>query len=181
MNQIWSCVQVIREAVGPDMWVSVDANQKWGVEEAIAWMEQLRDFNLTWIEEPTSPDDILGHAKISRALKKHGKQLVISTTGVGQNSVPGFGEFHFCLNLPGKFSQPGTGILPEPCTLVELRPWSPRHRRGHGRDVPEPGDVQAVPAVGRHAVLPDRLRPNEVCHEVAILSSCTSALFSAAA
>ena len=102
-------------------------------------------------------------------------------TGVGQNSVPGFGEFHFCLNLPGKFSQPGTGILPEPCTLVELRPWSPRHRRGHGRDVPEPGDVQAVPAVGRHAVLPDRLRPNEVCHEVAILSSCTSALFSAAA
>ena len=66
---------MIREAVGPDMWLSVDANQKWGVEEAIAWMEQLRDFNLTWIEEPTSPDDILGHAKISRALKKHGNQL----------------------------------------------------------------------------------------------------------
>ena len=65
---------MIREAVGPDMWLSVDANQKWGVEEAIAWMEQLRDFNLTWIEEPTSPDDILGHAKISRALKKHGNQ-----------------------------------------------------------------------------------------------------------
>ena len=70
-SNLESCVQVIREAVGPDMWVSVDANQKWGVEEAIAWMEQLKDFNLTWIEEPTSPDDILGHAKISRALKKH--------------------------------------------------------------------------------------------------------------
>ena len=80
MNQIWRGVQVIREAVGPDMWLSVDANQKWGVEEAIAWMEQLRDFNLTWIEEPTSPDDILGHATISRALKKHGDHLVITTT-----------------------------------------------------------------------------------------------------
>lgn len=71
-SNLESCVQVIREVVGPDMWLSVDANQKWGVEEAIAWMEQLKDFNLTWIEEPTSPDDILGHAKISRALKKHG-------------------------------------------------------------------------------------------------------------
>ena len=57
------------------MWVSVDANQKWGVNQAIEWMEQLAGFNLTWIEEPTSPDDILGHAKISEALRKHGSLI----------------------------------------------------------------------------------------------------------
>lgn len=63
---------MIRESVGPDKMVMVDANQKWGVNQAIEWMEALADFKLTWIEEPTSPDDILGHAKISEALRKHG-------------------------------------------------------------------------------------------------------------
>ena len=52
----------------------VDANQKWSVNEAIAWMEQLKEFKITWIEEPTSPDDILGHLKISKALEKYGEQ-----------------------------------------------------------------------------------------------------------
>lgn len=45
-----------------------DANQIWEVDEAISWMEKLSEFKLLWIEEPTSPDDILGHAKISKAL-----------------------------------------------------------------------------------------------------------------
>ncbi|GFY65680.1 hypothetical protein TNIN_68061 [Trichonephila inaurata madagascariensis] len=44
----------------------VDANQKWDVKEAIDWMKELTNFNLLWIEEPTSPDDILGHAAISK-------------------------------------------------------------------------------------------------------------------
>jgi len=43
----------------------VDANQRWGVAEAVEWMKPLAKYNLTWIEEPTSPDDILGHAKIA--------------------------------------------------------------------------------------------------------------------
>jgi len=43
----------------------VDANQCWGVDEAIDWMIPLAKYNLKWIEEPSSPDDILGHAKIS--------------------------------------------------------------------------------------------------------------------
>ena len=38
----------------------VDANQKWSVNEAINWMKEISEFGLTWIEEPTSPDDILG-------------------------------------------------------------------------------------------------------------------------
>jgi L-fuconate dehydratase len=46
----------------------VDANQRWGVDEAIAWMDRLREFDPYWIEEPTSPDDILGHASIARGV-----------------------------------------------------------------------------------------------------------------
>jgi L-fuconate dehydratase len=44
----------------------VDANQKWDVDEAIKWMKELAEFKPLWIEEPTSPDDILGHATIAR-------------------------------------------------------------------------------------------------------------------
>lgn len=47
----------------------VDANQIWDVNEAIDWMKQLTEYKLLWIEEPTSPDDILGHAKIAEALR----------------------------------------------------------------------------------------------------------------
>ena len=47
------------------MFQMVDANQCWGVDEAIDRMIPLAKYNLKWIEEPTSPDDILGHAKIS--------------------------------------------------------------------------------------------------------------------
>jgi L-fuconate dehydratase len=48
--------------------LAVDANQRWGVDEAIAWMAELAPFDPYWIEEPTSPDDILGHAAIARAV-----------------------------------------------------------------------------------------------------------------
>jgi len=61
--------QIAREVVGPDFNIMIDANQKWDIEEAIAWMEQLATFNPWWIEEPTSPDDILGHATIRRAIQ----------------------------------------------------------------------------------------------------------------
>lgn len=47
----------------------VDANQIWDVNESIEWMEKLSEFKILWIEEPTSPDDILGHAAIRRALR----------------------------------------------------------------------------------------------------------------
>ena len=55
-----------RDAVGPDIKIAVDANQRWDVEEAIAWTTKLAPFDLAWIEEPTSPDDVLGHARIAR-------------------------------------------------------------------------------------------------------------------
>jgi L-fuconate dehydratase len=59
---------IIREEIGDDLKLMMDANQKWDVDEAITNMESLKKFDPWWIEEPTSPDDILGHAKIAKAV-----------------------------------------------------------------------------------------------------------------
>jgi L-fuconate dehydratase len=59
---------LMREEIGPDLKLAVDANQVWGVNEAIANMRRLAEYNPYWIEEPTSPDDVLGHAAIARAI-----------------------------------------------------------------------------------------------------------------
>jgi L-fuconate dehydratase len=56
----------VREEIGPQNRMMVDANQKWGVEEAIRRTRQLSELDPWWMEEPTSPDDILGHARIRR-------------------------------------------------------------------------------------------------------------------
>ena len=56
----------IRELVGPDYPIAIDANQVWDVDAAITWINSLQEFNLRWIEEPTHPDDVLGHARIAR-------------------------------------------------------------------------------------------------------------------
>jgi len=61
-------VRIIREEIGPERRLMVDANQVWDVDQAIAWMRELAQFEPWWIEEPTSPDDVLGHAAIARAL-----------------------------------------------------------------------------------------------------------------
>jgi L-fuconate dehydratase len=61
-------MRIARQATGPATRIAVDANQIWGVPDAIAWMRELAAFDPYWIEEPTSPDDILGHAAIRRAL-----------------------------------------------------------------------------------------------------------------
>lgn len=64
--------QLIRDAIGYENKLMVDANQIWDINEAIEWMKQLIKFKPTWIEEPTSPDDVLGHAKIANELRPHG-------------------------------------------------------------------------------------------------------------
>ena len=61
-------LRIAREACGPDIAIAVDANQRWDVAEAVEWMKALAPFDVAWIEEPTSPDDVLGHAAISRAI-----------------------------------------------------------------------------------------------------------------
>jgi L-fuconate dehydratase len=60
--------RIIREEIGWDRRLMTDANQVWGVNEAIAWMKQLAEFKPHFIEEPTSPDDVLGHATIAKAI-----------------------------------------------------------------------------------------------------------------
>jgi L-fuconate dehydratase len=60
--------RILREELGPDRMLLIDANQVWDVDEAIAWTLALRDAQPWWIEEPTSPDDILGHARIANAV-----------------------------------------------------------------------------------------------------------------
>src|SRR4051794_5088999 len=60
--------RLIRAEIGPDRMLAVDANQRWDVPVAISWMRTLAEFDPYWIEEPTSPDDILGHAAIAKAL-----------------------------------------------------------------------------------------------------------------
>jgi L-fuconate dehydratase len=61
-------LQLARDVVGPDIAIAIDANQVWGVEQAIEWTNALKPLDPYWIEEPTSPDDILGHAAIRRAI-----------------------------------------------------------------------------------------------------------------
>ncbi|WP_028278883.1 enolase C-terminal domain-like protein [Arthrobacter sp. H5] len=61
-------LSLAREAVGPDVRIAIDANQRWEEQEAIDWVNQLQDFNPYWIEEPTSTDDILAHAAIRKAV-----------------------------------------------------------------------------------------------------------------
>ena len=64
--------RLIRDVIGPNIPLMMDANQCWDVGEAIEHMKQLAEFKPLWIEEPTSPDDILGHLKIAQALRPLG-------------------------------------------------------------------------------------------------------------
>ena len=59
---------IAREAIGPDVRLAIDANQRWDVAQAIDWTRALAPFDVHWIEEPTSPDDVLGHAAIARGV-----------------------------------------------------------------------------------------------------------------
>jgi len=59
---------IIREEIGPDRTLMMDANQVWDVGQAIANMARLAAYTPLWIEEPTSPDDVLGHAAVARAV-----------------------------------------------------------------------------------------------------------------
>ncbi|WP_426567056.1 enolase C-terminal domain-like protein [Angustibacter sp. McL0619] len=61
-------VALVRRLVGPDVVLSVDANQAWEVDEAIENVRRLTPYGIRWIEEPTSPDDVLGHRRIAEAV-----------------------------------------------------------------------------------------------------------------
>ncbi|MGW1341121.1 L-fuconate dehydratase [Kribbella sp. NPDC002412] len=61
-------MRLAREAVGPDIRIAIDANQRWDVADAITWVKALAPYDVWWVEEPTSPDDILGHAAIAAGI-----------------------------------------------------------------------------------------------------------------
>jgi len=61
-------LRIARDAVGPDVRIAVDANQRWDVGPAIEWIRALTSYGLWWVEEPTSPDDVLGLAAIARGV-----------------------------------------------------------------------------------------------------------------
>jgi L-fuconate dehydratase len=76
-------VALAREAVGADVALAVDANQRWDVPQAIDWIRALEKNDLAWVEEPTSPDDVLGHAAIRSAVAP----TPVSTGEHAQNRV----------------------------------------------------------------------------------------------
>jgi len=76
---------IVREEIGADRVLMVDANQAWDVDQAIEWMGHLAPYRPWWIEEPTSPDDVLGHARIARAMEPLG--IGVATGEHCQNRV----------------------------------------------------------------------------------------------
>jgi L-fuconate dehydratase len=74
---------LVREVIGSGRKLMMDANEVWDVPEAIAQMNRLARFDPWWIEEPTSPDDVLGHAAIARAIAP----IAVATGEQCQNRV----------------------------------------------------------------------------------------------
>jgi L-fuconate dehydratase len=75
--------RLMRELIGPKRMLMLDANQAWDVPEAIDWMHDLTGVDPLWIEEPTSPDDVLGHAAIAKAVAP----IKVATGEMAQNRV----------------------------------------------------------------------------------------------
>ena len=76
---------IVRQEIGAERSLMIDANQRWDVGEAIEWTTALAPWRPLWIEEPTSPDDVLGHAAIARALDPLG--IGVATGEHCQNRV----------------------------------------------------------------------------------------------
>jgi len=80
--------ELIRAEIGPEALLMMDANQVWGVDEAIANMARLAVVDPYWIEEPTHADDVLGHARIARAVTEQtGGRCRVATGEVAANRV----------------------------------------------------------------------------------------------
>jgi L-fuconate dehydratase len=75
--------RIIRQELPAGALLMMDANQVWDVDEAIAAMRRLAPFDPYWIEEPTHADDVLGHARIARAVNP----VRVATGEVAANRV----------------------------------------------------------------------------------------------
>jgi len=141
----------VRALVGPDFPIAIDANQVWDVEQAIAWINALQEYRLTWVEEPTSPNDVLGHSRIAKEVSPTPiatgemassriifKQLLqakaISVMQIDSTRVAGVNENLANILLAAKFSIPvcphagGVGL----CEMVQhLAMWDAVAVTGH--------------------------------------------------
>ncbi|UAJ79594.1 fuconate dehydratase [Leifsonia sp. ZF2019] len=114
---------IARETVGPDVRIAIDANQRWDRDQAIEWIRALEPFGLAWVEEPTSPDDVLAHAAIARAVApvpiatgEHGMSRVLfkqllqagaaSIVQIDSTRVAGVNENIAILLLAARFGVP---------------------------------------------------------------------------
>jgi L-fuconate dehydratase len=114
---------IVRQEIGPDCRLMVDANQVWEVGQAIEWMHALSRFDPWWIEEPVCPDDILGHGKVARAVRpirvatgEHGHSRVMFKQLLASDAVDvvqpdacrlgGLNEALAVLLLAAKFGKP---------------------------------------------------------------------------
>jgi L-fuconate dehydratase len=131
-------LRIAREVCGPSFKIAIDANQRWDVGQAIEWVAALAPYDPYWVEEPTSPDDVLGHAAIARsiaplkvAMGEHVQNRVVfkqllqagglSFLQLDAARVGGVNENLAILLLAGKFGVPvcphagGVGL----CELVQ--------------------------------------------------------------
>ncbi|MDQ7911036.1 L-fuconate dehydratase [Phytohabitans sp. ZYX-F-186] len=131
-------MRIARDACGPDVRIAIDANQRWDVGPAVEWVRALAEFEPWWVEEPTSPDDVLGHATIARQIAPIGvatgehvqnrvvfKQLLqlgaVSYVQIDAARVAGVNENVAILLLAAKYGVPvcphagGVGL----CELVQ--------------------------------------------------------------
>ena len=131
-------MEIARGTVGPDVRIAIDANQRWDVDDAVSWVKALAGFEPWWVEEPTSPDDVLGHAAIARriapirvATGEHVQNRVVfkqllqadalSFVQIDATRVAGVNENVAVLLLAAKFGKPvcphagGVGL----CELVQ--------------------------------------------------------------
>jgi L-fuconate dehydratase len=114
---------IVRDEIGPNRRLMIDANQVWEVSDAIQWVEALSKFDPWWIEEPLSPDDILGHARIAQAVRpirvatgEHAHNRVMFKQFLASNAIDvvqpdacrlgGVNEVLAVLLLAAKFGKP---------------------------------------------------------------------------
>ena len=167
-------LRLAREAVGPDIKISIDANQVWDVNQAIEWIKGIGDVNLHWVEEPTNPDDVLGHATIAKAIApvrvatgEHGMNRIIfkqmlqaksfSFMQIDATRVAGVNENLANILMAAKFGIPvcphagGVGL----CELVQhLAMFDAVAVTGHHAD----RVVEFVDHLHEHFVVPTDIR-----------------------
>ena len=102
-------VATMRNHLGADFPLMADANMRWRVDEAIRAARGMAEYNLFWLEEPTIPDDVAGHARIARE-----GRLPIAT---GEN-------FHTVYEFQQMIAH-GAISFPEPdvATMGGVTPW----------------------------------------------------------